>query len=391
MAEALQKERVTVLGEVVDVSLDVEHKLTLLNVNNDQCSDSEEDDIDDYTCDFVNTGEILRKTEVKSQIAVRPDYRDIPKQAYQNVVFDVSQQSEGEMSKVDICSTQTNVIKVSADAKSNVCDSDHIQFQSNIDSHSRSRFIGHRLVDRKNNSYSFNKVSDIISEKFNKSALQVASNQDVCVINQEYDRNASRSDDITSAKSCTQVSNIDSPLTLIPRHFNQEKLTSNNSGNCVKTNNSGSLSCQQNPFLPGIGLVNKFDDKTHNLFDGNNWRCMSLEEFISTELLTSNTVEYTKLDEILAENNIQSIDTIGKINLDVSSLITLVSAVAHGRCNFRFQEPILSEQAAEERRDPVMPKLLKFMEGNFLAVLFIAEDLESYSIRTLCFNLQTGH
>lgn len=45
------------------------------------------------------------------------------------------------------------------------------------------------------------------------------------------------------------------------------------------------------------------------------------------------------------------------LNLDVSTMIAYVSALTNGRCHFRFQENILTEQAESERQNPVKPIL----------------------------------
>lgn len=45
------------------------------------------------------------------------------------------------------------------------------------------------------------------------------------------------------------------------------------------------------------------------------------------------------------------------LNLDVSSMIAYASALTNGRCNFRFRENVLTEQAENERRNPVRPAL----------------------------------
>uniref|UniRef100_A0A8D0AQS2 Chromosome 7 open reading frame 25 n=1 Tax=Sander lucioperca TaxID=283035 RepID=A0A8D0AQS2_SANLU len=55
-----------------------------------------------------------------------------------------------------------------------------------------------------------------------------------------------------------------------------------------------------------------------------------------------------------------------RVNLDITSLITLVSALSHGRCRLAFREPVLTEQAAQERREPVLPSLHAFMAGKEL-------------------------
>ncbi|XP_041805359.1 UPF0415 protein C7orf25 homolog [Chelmon rostratus] len=55
-----------------------------------------------------------------------------------------------------------------------------------------------------------------------------------------------------------------------------------------------------------------------------------------------------------------------RINLDITTLITYVSSLSHGRCHFTFREPVLTEQAAQERRQQVLPQLDAFMQGKEL-------------------------
>lgn len=55
-----------------------------------------------------------------------------------------------------------------------------------------------------------------------------------------------------------------------------------------------------------------------------------------------------------------------RINLDITTLITYVSSLCHGRCHFTFKEPVLTEQAAQERVQQVLPQLDAFMEGKEL-------------------------
>ncbi|CAI9728074.1 Hypothetical predicted protein [Octopus vulgaris] len=59
-------------------------------------------------------------------------------------------------------------------------------------------------------------------------------------------------------------------------------------------------------------------------------------------------------------------DHIRIVNLDITTLITLVSAVTHGHCNFIFPEKILTLQAKEEREKPVLPQMLDFLKGKKL-------------------------
>lgn len=55
-----------------------------------------------------------------------------------------------------------------------------------------------------------------------------------------------------------------------------------------------------------------------------------------------------------------------RVNLDVSTLITYVSSLSHGRCFLRFREAVLTEQAAQERHLQVLPQLDAFMQGKQL-------------------------
>ncbi|KAM7399926.1 hypothetical protein PAMA_004555 [Pampus argenteus] len=55
-----------------------------------------------------------------------------------------------------------------------------------------------------------------------------------------------------------------------------------------------------------------------------------------------------------------------RVNLDITTLITYVSALSHGHCHFAFREAVLTEQAAQERREQVLPRLLAFMQGKEL-------------------------
>lgn len=89
----------------------------------------------------------------------------------------------------------------------------------------------------------------------------------------------------------------------------------------------------------------------------------SVLKFIETELLLKPLVDYSSIGGLLAHNEINFIASIEKVNLDVTALITLVSAVCHGNCYFKFREDILTDQAAEERKDPVLPKLNNFLDG----------------------------
>ncbi|KAM6963353.1 UPF0415 protein C7orf25 homolog [Aplochiton taeniatus] len=64
-----------------------------------------------------------------------------------------------------------------------------------------------------------------------------------------------------------------------------------------------------------------------------------------------------------------------RANLDITTLITYVSSLSHGRCHFTFKEQVLTEQAAQERQEKVLPLLEEFMHGKELyACLSAIED-----------------
>ncbi|CAH3013890.1 unnamed protein product [Porites evermanni] len=54
------------------------------------------------------------------------------------------------------------------------------------------------------------------------------------------------------------------------------------------------------------------------------------------------------------------------VNLDITTMIAYISSLTNGGCRFVFKESILTEQAKEERRNPVLPKLKEFLEGKKL-------------------------
>ena len=61
-----------------------------------------------------------------------------------------------------------------------------------------------------------------------------------------------------------------------------------------------------------------------------------------------------------------------KVNLDVTAMIALVSALTNGSCHFQFQDQILTEQAERERESPVLPQLNKLLEGKELFACSLA-------------------
>ncbi|XP_077581390.1 UPF0415 protein C7orf25 homolog [Stigmatopora nigra] len=64
----------------------------------------------------------------------------------------------------------------------------------------------------------------------------------------------------------------------------------------------------------------------------------------------------------------------GRVNLDITALIAYVSSLSHGRCRLAFREPVLTEQAAQERLRPVLPVLEAVMADKELYACRAAVD-----------------
>ncbi|XP_053114765.1 UPF0415 protein C7orf25 homolog [Hemicordylus capensis] len=60
------------------------------------------------------------------------------------------------------------------------------------------------------------------------------------------------------------------------------------------------------------------------------------------------------------------VDMCNKVNLDITTLITYVSALSYGGCHFIFKEKVLTEQAVQEREERVLPLLEEFMKDKEL-------------------------
>ncbi|XP_072455217.1 UPF0415 protein C7orf25 homolog [Notamacropus eugenii] len=60
------------------------------------------------------------------------------------------------------------------------------------------------------------------------------------------------------------------------------------------------------------------------------------------------------------------VDVCSRVNLDITTLITYVSALSYGGCHFVFREKVLTEQAVQERKERVLPQLEAFMANKEL-------------------------
>ncbi|NXK87892.1 CG025 protein, partial [Formicarius rufipectus] len=84
------------------------------------------------------------------------------------------------------------------------------------------------------------------------------------------------------------------------------------------------------------------------------------------ELLQVTRVDRENLVASIAFPTQVKVNVCNRVNLDITTLITYVSALSYGGCYFVFKEKVLTEQAAQERRERVLPQLQEFMEGKEL-------------------------
>ncbi|NWR89300.1 CG025 protein, partial [Furnarius figulus] len=84
------------------------------------------------------------------------------------------------------------------------------------------------------------------------------------------------------------------------------------------------------------------------------------------ELLQVTRVDRENLVASIAFPTQIKVNVCNRVNLDITTLITYVSALSYGGCYFVFKEKVLTEQAAQERRERVLPQLEEFMEGKEL-------------------------
>ena len=86
----------------------------------------------------------------------------------------------------------------------------------------------------------------------------------------------------------------------------------------------------------------------------------------------SDCVQTVRLEQMLHVENFQNSDIVAKnpeitrVNLDVSTMLTLVSNLSNGFDQFHYGVPVLDDQANRERNERVLPKLERFLENKTL-------------------------
>ncbi|XP_016342841.1 UPF0415 protein C7orf25 homolog [Sinocyclocheilus anshuiensis] len=105
--------------------------------------------------------------------------------------------------------------------------------------------------------------------------------------------------------------------------------------------------------------------------EGENGALVEEEEEVDDDDSDDTDLMHTRVDRdtivaSLAFPTEVKVDVCNRVNLDITTLITYVSSLSHGNCHFTFKEVVLTEQAAQERQEKVLPRLEEFMKGKEL-------------------------
>ncbi|XP_045168917.2 UPF0415 protein C7orf25 homolog [Mercenaria mercenaria] len=350
IAERLQKCGVIVIGEIVAVDSDVDMKLLQLSVEDtdseeDNCSSSDDEVRSEENDPIVNTGGICTC------------FND-----NQHAPFDAGRNLSGHCL---ICGKQYSCGQIPDVSESVPASCDNNISESNLTLDTEQP---QNMGSLESDSAVAEKISDLGSCR--QSQYPSSDISTVTVTNEIYP--------ILSETCSTTLISTDSQrqITRLPFVTIDEQLKKTTQLTC-----DTAQYCPKKQFLPKNDSAN--NSMRNEDFNLDKWNNTSVLHFIRSELLLNHVLDFHVIRRILADNEINSIDKIRKINLDITALITLVSAVSHGGCYYRFREKILSEQAAEERVDPVLPKLQAFLEGKDLYTCQTAADSFNSILDTL--------
>ena len=375
IADALQQQKVSVVGEVVPVSVEIEHKLAMLDLDDESSDDDSigDDSVSDGQVDDDVDGATIESQE--SRVNVSGDSKIIHDTQEASIGSVIKQTQDNNFEGGDTKDAmEIDSVSQGQEAKcySRADGGQNLQsFPSDCDKTAEYPATTTNINIKKENSNTKVKNDVTSSEVFPQSSTQSSTTRPDTTGQMDFAQTQtelSRENDmypknIQSAGISAVIPNTDVRKTNMQIvDSNTRCTTSTETENYDQINKFPGMISDQTQ-LHESELVDEFSGITSSKLDNFSWSGMSLHEFIESELIASNYVSYSKLDEILAEISTHSIDQFGRVNLDVSALITLVAAVSHGQYNFIFKEPILSEQAAEERVDPVLPKLKKFIQG----------------------------
>jgi hypothetical protein len=95
------------------------------------------------------------------------------------------------------------------------------------------------------------------------------------------------------------------------------------------------------------------------------------EELISMKAMVQNVKDYGVMDKEEYCKTYES--TI--INLDVTTMIVIVSDLTNGGSNVKFNDVFLDQQAKDEKEDPVLPKIREVMKDKKIVATQSAVDI----------------
>eukprot|EP01080_Neovahlkampfia_damariscottae_P009070 gene9070-1165_t len=94
------------------------------------------------------------------------------------------------------------------------------------------------------------------------------------------------------------------------------------------------------------------------------------DELVSMGTIVQDVKDFGVIDK---EEYTKSVDSL-VINLDITTMIVLISDLTNGGSNVVFDDIFLDNQAKEERNDPVLPKLQTVMKGKKIVACKTAVD-----------------
>lgn len=361
IANRLSKYGVVVIGDVVPIDSDVGRKLSELCLS-DSDSDSEgeissSDNTDSTSC----IGAIANILHDDTHVQVPDNYLESHDavcikelEPYLNcdngsTKLDYACVASEHTSECDKYDSIERNNKLSGDRQTDKYDNEY--FETAISSS-----LSEKTVDNKSNSQTQRLLTDLFTvNKYKKYPIDLSVTH------------PSSKNDCTALTSIDyHVSQISSPKQIITVPSESTNSVPQNESNLVvaDSDNMSEVVCfPEKQFQSKTDLQNESVNKIDSNIDKWNFGSTVVLAFVQAELLINPVLDFSVLAMIVAGNEINTIERIGKVNLDITALITLVSSVSHGGCYFRFREKILSEQAAEERCDPVLPKLQAFLKG----------------------------
>ncbi|XP_071156873.1 UPF0415 protein C7orf25 homolog [Mytilus edulis] len=144
---------------------------------------------------------------------------------------------------------------------------------------------------------------------------------------------------------------------------------------CIDNGNSNNIKSTSLTIQSNHSKTILNESNINDISQESSTNCLNKQDILLQILGSAPTYSFadTVIPEVIQETSDNDVETKG-VNLDITTMITLVSSISHGGCNFIFRENILSLQAKEERECPVLPALQKYLKGKEMYVCKTALD-----------------